>query len=61
MYMVGEYKRDINIIQNGTECIKKETKKGRKWNGSSTPSKCACQVKRKKDNKHDGLNIRATR
>ena len=53
MYMVGEKKKDINIIENGIEYIKSEYRMNRKQSGSSTCAKCTCQVKRKKDNTHD--------
>ena len=52
MFMVGEYKADINIERKRTVNIKKASKKGRKRNGLSTPPKYLCQGKRKKDNKH---------
>ena len=51
--MVGEKKKDINIIHNGIEYIKNEYRMNRKQSVLSTPSKYACQVKRKKDNTHD--------
>ena len=53
MFMVREYKTDINIIHNGIEYIKNEYRMNRKQSGSSTPSKYACQDKSNKDNKHD--------
>ena len=56
--MVGEYKRDINIIHNGIECIKKIEEKGRKWKVLSTPAKCACQEKRKRTIERNGFNTR---
>jgi hypothetical protein len=46
--MVGENKKDINIIRNRIECIENGCRKGRKWKGLSTPPKCNCQVKRKR-------------